>query len=418
MFRENSNRLRLFLAEFLVCLAMLICFTSCEECFVSNSSIGPSFFPVVSIETSDGKPVTNKEIYLNAYVSITHADSINDLFDSIMIKGRGNSTWSAPKKPYALKFYRKRAVLSLPENKSWILLANYYDKTLLRNTVGFFLGGMSLLDYTTRFYNVNLYINKEYRGIYQLGEKIKVGKDRLNIGDDGFILEVDWKYNKDEVLFRTQHLKHPINIKSPEVVYNDSSYLYVKDYVNKAESALYADNFTDLDEGYRKYMDIYSFVEYYVIHEIAKSIDAPFYTSCYMNMSRNGKLKMGPVWDFDLSFGNSGSAGGKTFDNPQGFYIKNQYWYIRLFEDPSFVDLVKTRFNDYYEGRQAIYDMIDSESAIIKKHILEDNKLWGRLCSKNSSEETVQQAYQKEVDALKDWIETRFIWLHAQINGL
>lgn len=410
-FKEN-------LAKIIICLAMFISFTSCEEYFVSNSSIGPSFFPTVTIETSNNKSITSKDDYLNATISITDAGTNNELFNSVMIKGRGNSTWLAPKKPYALKFYEKQAVLSLPENKSWVLLANYYDKTLLRNTTGLFLGGISLLDFTPRFYTVDLYLNNEYRGIYQLGEKIKEGKNRLNIGDDGFILEVDWKYNKDEVLFRTKHLKHPVNIKSPDVEYNDSNYQFIEDYVNKAESALYANNFKDENEGYRKYMNATSFADYYVIHEIAKSIDAPFYTSCFMNLKRGDKLKMGPVWDFDLSFGNAGTAGGPSFDNPQGFYIKNQFWYIRLFEDPYFVELVKSRFNYYYDRRQDIYDVIDSESAIIKKHIYKDNKVWGQLCSKNSSEESVKQAYQKEVDNLKNWIETRFKWLYTQINNL
>ncbi len=395
------------IAEISITLGLMIIADSCAEEDWAIAYQDRTFCPVVNIYTKDGQEIDSKDTYKEAIISISESDGY-DFTDSATIKGRGNSTWKRPKKPYTIKFFQKRSVLSLPENKTWILLANYYDPTLLRNHIGFYLGEISALSYTPHYHFVDCYLNGEYRGIYQLGEKIKIAKHRLNIGDDGFLLEVDWRAREDEVVFSTPHLKHPVNIKSPEVTVNDEAYNYIKDYVRKAEEALYAENFADSIEGYRKYMDVGSFVEYYLINEIAKSEDAPFFTSCYMNLKRGGKLNMGPVWDFDMAFGNSGYAG---IDSPKGFYM-NKYWYERLLEDTAFVASVKERFKYYYESRERLYERIDTKASMLVGHIVDDNKLWGRVKNKeNASEQEVKDAYIQKVTKLKTWLEDRFNWL-------
>ena len=125
--------------------------------------------PMVTISTPDGQTVTSKEVYIsNSLISVAEVEEA-----TFGIKGRGNSTWSAPKKPYAIKFDKKTSLMSLPEDKSWVLLANYYDTSLLRNDLAFYMGHeMSILDYTPHFYPVELTLNGEYKGIYQLGEKL------------------------------------------------------------------------------------------------------------------------------------------------------------------------------------------------------------------------------------------------------
>ena len=158
----------------------------------------------------------------------------------VKIKGRGNSTWAMAKKPYALKFDEKISLLDEPKDKSWVLLANYADKTSLRNQTAFYMGSISNLDYTPRFHFVDLMLNGRYNGTYQLGEKIKISKDRVNVGDDGFLLEIDAKAGADEITFYTNHLNHPVNIKDPDVEVDDENYNYIKDYVITAEDALFS----------------------------------------------------------------------------------------------------------------------------------------------------------------------------------
>ena len=242
----------------------------------------------------------------------------------------------------------------------------------------------------------------------------------MNVGDDGFLLEIDAKAASDEITFRTTHIGQPINIKDPDVVEGDDNYNYVKDFLEKADAALFADNFTDEAEGYKKYLDMDSFVEWYLVNEISKNNDAVFYTSCYMNLKRGGKLKMGPLWDFDVAFGGYwDNERGQTIANvPENFYIKDVAWYARLFQDPVFVSKVKERFNDYYANKQMIYDHIDATATLLLDQVVEDNKLWGTITEKSASTEEVKAAYLEKVTYLKTWIGQRLEWLNTNINAL
>ena len=212
----------------------------------------------------------------------------------------------------------------------------------------------------------------------------------------------------------------PVNIKDPDVEYYDENYNYVKDYMDEVDAVLFSDSFTDPDTGWQKYLDMDSFVEWYLINEISKNNDAHFYTSCYMNLKRGDKLKMGPLWDFDVAFGGywDNEVGRLISNVPENFYIKEVEWYERLFQDPVFVSRVKERFNFYYTNKQLLYDRIDATASIIKFKIIEDNKLWGTICDSASSEEEVMVAYQQKIDYLKNWIETRMEWLYTNINSL
>lgn len=279
---------------------------------------------------------------------------------------------------------------------------------------------MSQFDWTPHYGQVDLILNGQYRGIYQLGEKVKVGKKRVNVGDDGFLLEIDGKASSEEITFDVTHLSYPVNIKEPTVVVDDDDFNYVKDYLIAADAALFSDDFLDEEEGYRKYLDMDSFVEWYVIVELSKNVDAcRFFTSCYMNLKRGGKLKMGPLWDFDLAFGKGNDYDFQWSKDPEGFELNTRVsWFNRLFQDPAFVTKVKNRFNEYYNNRQQIYDHIDSQASIVKSKIVEDNKLWGTISNTTDTDEQVQTAYQQNVDYLKTWIEQRFTWLHTNLNSL
>lgn len=380
--------------------------------------------PVVSLFTPNGVDITSKDYYLESLMSFVNTDGSETFADSTNLKGRGNSTWGCPKKPYAIKFDKKKSLLNLPEDKSWVLLANYYDATLLRNDLAYYIGEeMCNFGWTPHLQQVDLMLNGQYKGIYQLGEKVKISKKRVNVGDDGFLLEIDARApnEEDARYFTISHIERPVNIKDPDVEYDDESYNYVKAFVTSADSALFAEGFLDSENGYRKYVDMDSFVEWYLVNEISKNNDAVFYSSCYMNLKKGEKLKMGPLWDFDLAFGGYfDNDRGRTITNvPENFYIhKSVKWFSRLFKDPAFVAKVKERFNYIYANRQQIYDHIDANAAKIKAKIYEENKIWGCQTLTSASEDEVKAAYQEKVDYLKTWIETRLTWLNENINAL
>ena len=268
-------------------------------------------------------------------------------------------------------------------------------------------------------------LNGQYKGIYQLGEKVKISKKRVNVGDDGFLMEIDQRAltEEDARYFTVSHLSNPVNIKEPDVEYDDEDYNYAKDYVQAAEAVLYSDNFTDPEEGWQKYIDMDSFVDWYLVNEISKNADAcVLYSSCYMNLKRGSKLKMGPLWDFDLGFAGYpegfNATNASIANNPEGFWLKNYGWYNRLFNDPAFVARVKERFNVFYSRRNDIIGHINTTASIIKNKIYEENKLWGQLGDTSLSEDEVKLAYQEKINDLKSWIETRFEWLYTNINAL
>jgi len=383
--------------------------------------------PVVVLNTPGNVDITSKEEYLeNSLISVLQNGAADEFSDFTNVKGRGNSTWNAAKKPYAVKFDKKKSLLGLPDDKSWVLLANYYDPTFVRNDLVFFMGHeVSNFDWTPHFTLVDLVLNGQYKGIYQLGEKIKESKKRVNIGDDGFLLEIDQRAltESDARYFTVQHITNPVNIKEPDVEYNDADYEYIKAYVEAAEEALYSDNFTDPELGYRKYMDLDSFVEWYLITEITRCVDAcELFSSCYMNLKRGGKLKMGPVWDYDLAFGNYPNAGmGQSNNNsPTGFHLKTSTkgWFPRLFEDPAFVAKVKERMGVYYENKQLFMDHVDSQAALLVGKVYEDNKLWGTIGSVGMPQSRILALYQQDVSNLKTWLDTRLDWLYTNINNL
>lgn len=376
--------------------------------------------PEVLIKTPNFLAIDSKTAYIEgSELSITDGDGKVQFQGEMKIKGRGNMNWyEAPKKSYAIKFPQKESLLGFAKAKSWVLLGNWYDNTLLKTDIAFYMGRtMSKLDYTPNFDFITLTLNKEYLGIYQLGDKLTITKGRVNNGHDGFLLEIDAKSSRHkDITFRTPYILQPISIKAPEITADSEDYQFIKDYVTASEAALYSDNFTDEKEGYRKYIDEDSFVEWYLINEIAKNNDAAFFTSCYMHMERGGKLKMGPLWDFDCAFGGTTLNGN---DKPEGFWIHNNAsWYTRLFQDPKFTAQVKNRFQEIYVNRQKIYDRIDLKADYISNWIAEDNSKWGMIKQSPTSKQEVIDAYMMIIDDLKTWIDTRLKWMNENLDDL
>lgn len=390
---------------------------------VATADLTHSGLPVVIINTPNNQDITSKDEYVeNTLISILQMDIMDEFCELTNMKGRGNSTWYNPKKPYAIKFDKKKSLMSFPEDKSWVLLANYFDPTLLRNDLAFYMGSeISSFGWTPHFKQVDLILNGQYKGIYQLGEKVKIAKNRVNVGDDGFLMEIDERAltEEDARYFTVGHITNPINIKDPDVEYNDDDYNYIKTYLEAADAALFSEDFTNQDNGWQKYMDMDTFVDWYLINEISKNNDGIFFSSCYMNLKRGGKLKMGPLWDYDIAFG--GFPWNPTTDfinQPEGFYIKNVPWFTRLFEDPAFVERVKERFNVFYDNKQNLLDHINAQTSILINKVVEDNKLWGTITTTTATNEEVKVVYQEEVDYLKNWLTDRLEWLKTNISEM
>lgn len=377
--------------------------------------------PVMWIETEGRQDITSKENYLKASFklqeNVTTRGAGDVLIDSVNIKGRGNTTWrNFPKKPYALKFDKKVSLLNESKDKSWVLLANYGDKSMMRNSISFYLGHISNLDYTPKSHFVELILNGVYNGTYLLCEKLKISKDRVNVGDDGFLIEIDAyaPEESDSRIFYTSHLEKSVNIKDPDVEYDDDNFNYIKEYVLMSEKALYSDNFTDPDDGWQKYLDINSFVDWYLINEIIKNVDGARHSG-YMNMSRGKKLKMGPLWDFDISLGNCNYL---ECGLPDGFFVKQYGWFPRLFEDPAFVAKVKERFDFFYSKRNDIMREINATATYLKYAVQENDNKWHTFYTQTWPNYDVWGSYNNEVQSMKEWLNARFEWLKGEFDKM
>jgi hypothetical protein len=374
--------------------------------------------PIVYINTEDKKPIESKDEYVKGSVRIVsnNVNGVPDFESAMKIKGRGNSTWNFAKKPYKMKFDSKVSLLGEPEDKEWVLLANYTDKTQIRNEIAFFMGELSSLDYTPRTHYVEVVLNGIYNGTYQLCEQLKISKSRVNVGDDGYLLEADMKAAADDVTFKVTHISQRLNIKDPEVEVDSEAYTYVVNHLNYIDEVLFSDNFADPVEGYAKYMDVLSFVDWYLINEITKNPDSRFDTSCYMHLSRGGKLTMGPLWDYDIACGNINYH--VLAADPEGFWVKSVPWYVRLFEDPAFVSLVKERFAYFYGKQNEIFAEINRNAEYLQYAAVENNNKWGTLYNYTWPNNEILGTYQSEVQNMKNWLIRRFEWLNTAISEL
>ena len=374
--------------------------------------------PIIYVNTN-GVAIDSKEDYVEGVASIIGGENYPDLVEAEMkIKGRGNSTWWQGgvwgKKPYQIKFDDKTEVLNIPKDKKWVLLAELSDKSLIRNKISREMGDISRFDYVPKAEYVELFINDQHAGTYLIGQKVEESKNRVNIGDKGYLIEIDQtnRIDEDDVYFTTDGWsKFPsnlFNIKEPSLELNSSEYNLIKNHIINFEEALFGDNFTDANLGYRAFIDLDSFIDWYLINEICKNQDAATYSSIYFNYIPGEKIKMGPLWDFDLAYGNVDYSNA-TY--PEGFHIKSNPWYKRMFEDPYFNSLVKDRFLYYETNLDMLLNKIDLIEKYLEKSQQKNFEIWPILGQYVWPNPVYYDTHHEEVEHLKDWIEQRMTWL-------
>lgn len=373
--------------------------------------------PIVYLETDNGAEIDSKEDYFTGSISIDGGRYYTDFTSTSMkVRGRGNSTWGIhPKKPYQLKFSDKTEMLGMPEDKKWVFLAEFSDKTLMRNTIAFEMGHLSQLDYTPQSVFAEVILNGNYNGIYNISQKVEESDNRVLIGDTGYLLEIDQlgRLDPDDVYFRTN--KFLINIKEPDTEYNSNEFNYVNELINEFENVLMGPDFSDPDKGYAKYIDIDSFIDWYLISEITKNQDSRDFSSIFLNVMPGEKIKMGPLWDFDLAFGNVDYS---ECEYPTGFWVKHHAWYDRLFQDDVFVEKVKSRFLYYRENQNFILDKMDYYADLLKWSQYENDQKWDLFGNYVWPNPVVYDSHQEEVDHLKAWYIERMDWLDNAYKGL
>ncbi len=370
--------------------------------------------PVMWIETPNHQAITSKDVWLeDATIFIDGMGQFEDLETmTLSIRGRGNSTWGYEKKPYNIKLSSKEEILGMPKHKRWCLLANYMDRTMLRNRIAYRLAEVTSLDWTPRTRFVELFLNGRHQGSYLLAEHIKVDENRVNITElepeqntaeeltGGYLLELDFHFDNEWQWHSSHNI--PFAVKYPEEEDLTGEQLaWIKEHISEVEGVLYGADYRDAEQGYAAYLDAQSFVDYWLIYELAVNHELANPGSVYLHKDRGGKLMAGPVWDFDwgtFSFKASPAA-------QHGLFMTHAWWYGRLFGDEAFKRLATERWQILKPAFQEVAtQFLEQERAYTARSSEYNFKLWSISTDINGDEKLpVQEA----VDRMKEVLESR-----------
>jgi hypothetical protein len=374
--------------------------------------------PVMRITTANGVPITSKENYVRGTASLDGVEY------SLRIRGRGNSTWLLPKKPYRIKLDTQAALLGMPADRDWALIANYGDHSLARNAVALGLSPETSVAWSPRSAFVEVILNGEYEGSYQLTEHIKAATDRVNLSSTGLLLEVDERLESSNDLgFRTAH-GFPIVYQDPDDP-SEATKATFEAFLSDFESRLYGDDFSDPIRGYAPLIDPDAFADWYLVEELFKNVDADFYTSCWFTWD-NGKLSMGPLWDFDVSSGFKIDF-WPDYSAPEGWWARGgplpdvvprphhqNHWIARMLQDPQFERRVVARWKKLKPAFRAStkepHKILQSLGAAADN----DRERWsGGAFYADWAHGDSPRA---EARFLSDWLEARIDWMDSVLD--
>lgn len=357
----------------------------------------------VIIDTPGGNAVTSKEDWMEgASISIISKDMVMDCQGTMSIKGRGNDSWGLPKKSYNIKLEKKSSVLGMPKHKRWCLLANWRDRTLMRNAVTFHIAKQTGLAWTPSGEFVELILNGKHMGNYYLCEQIKVDENRVNISDEGFLFELD-SYYDEQFKFRSMWRDLPWEFKDPDEV-TQEQFNEGLNFVKEMEGSLYEyDRFIVRD--FVNYMDLGSFADFWIVNELVGNPEIRWPKSTYMYLDKGGKMTAGPVWDFDWG----------PFTPGLEYKVRHYLYYDRMFRDSGFVDTVKQRWRSYYDKFREVPSYMDEVKATLTESERINTEMWPVDSGVNGDE---RLSFDAAVERMKEAYSERLEWLNAEINGM
>ena len=361
------------------------------------------------------------------------------------------------KKPYGIELWtdstgvnaKRMSLIQMPEESDWVLNASYNDRSFMRDFMAHQIAGrLGLLHSETKF--VELVINNEYRGVYMLMEKIKQGKNRVpisdlypteNAGDDvtgGYLLKIDktsgspsttWKSNYTSGISATQKCEFQIEYPKFGII-TQQQINYIRNYINNWEQKLMTEDMNDPKASFRDFMDMPSFVNYFILNEVTRNVDG-YRLSSYLykdKESLGGKIKMGPAWDFNIAFGNADYLNGwktdgfvyKAMETDAGSkdYWQVPFWWNKLIQDASFRKALASRWKavrSSFLNTNTLYASIDSAQVVLKDPLTRNFQKYPLMGKKIWPNYYVGATLSDEVNWLKNWMQGRLTWLDTQM---
>ena len=398
----------------------------------------------------DPRIVAQMQIIHDETRPYNHIEDSPNIYNGIIkIEIRGSSSQDAyPRKSYGLKTIDLQgndlnvSLLGMPDEHDWILYGPYADKSLMRNVLSYKVG-RSLGNWASRTRFCELLINEEYQGVYVLMEKIKRDLNRVDIsrlnpdeisGDDltgGYIIKIDKTTGSGGSGWRGVfgdffQYEYP---EAEDIAPKQQD--YIETYIEKFEEALKSPDYQNLETGYKAYIDVNSFVDVLIMSELSKNVDA-YRLSTFMYKdkdSRGGKLHMGPIWDYNFTFGNVNYCTGSELSGwvlnfnsicPRDFF-KITPWWDRLLSDPDFVSQLVDRWFTLRQGplhTDSLLHDVDEMEALLSEAQTRNFAKWDILGEGIWPNEFIGEDYESEIAYLKNWIAGRVEWIDQHIEDI
>lgn len=434
-------------------ISVLLCLSVCS-CF--GQSFTSSDLPIIVINTG-GQAIPNEPKIVASFSLISNsAGKRNAVTDAPVYSGKigieqrgATSRQLFPKKPYGIELRDATgqtsasvSLLGMPAESDWVMNAVYNDKTLVREALTYDLNRKISSVYTPRFRYCELLLDGKYEGIYILFEKIKRDKNRIDMatlkktdvsGDEltgGYLLKVDksegspsrsWTSPQKNINGKAALIQ--IDRPKPEDL-AEEQFQYIKKYVTDFENTLAGTNFRDPAIGYRKYVDELSVIDYMLITEICRNVDG-YRLSTYFykdKESKGGKLVMGPIWDYNLTYGNADYCDGNKSEGWEynfnrvcpGDGFGQPFWWERFLQDPDFTTKLSLRYKALRQTvltTDKLHAYIDSSTTRLTEARIRNFVRWPVIGKYVWPNGYVGKTYEDDVSFLKDWIRKRLIWM-------
>lgn len=376
--------------------------------------------PTVVINTEGSQEIVSKEEELSSTVYIISEEGTNLLATTETgVRGRGNASWDQfPKKPYRLKFKSKQSPLGAPASaKKWTLISNYSDKSLMRNILAFEASRRIGQAYTPYCHPVDVIVNGEYRGCYQLCDQVEAAEGRVP-AKDGYLIEID-AYAWKEVSAFWSWRGTPVTIKHPdEDDITDAQRSHIESFFNQMETAALGSDFTDPEKGYRKYLDLESFLRNLLVGDFCGNTDLLWSVYMYKDAT-DGRLYAGPTWDHDLSFDNDYRSYPVNANNdfiflfvpsPASDAVRDMTRRI-VKEDPEAKKLLAQYWNQALEegDLKTLPEYLDQTYVLLQESQELNFKRWDILNSQVHMNFQALGTYEAEVNFLKNCLKERLV---------
>ncbi len=403
----------------------VIFFGSLLHTFQGSGQSQLTNLPTLYITTDNNRTIDDKETWVPGSLKVVAGEGVPGLYDGRMeIRGRGNSTWLAPKKPYRIRLNSRFNLLGMPSNaRNWVLLANYFDNTLLRNALAFEVSKFLGFDYTCAYRFVDVFLNGNYIGSYTLTDHVQVENNRVEVEElrpsdtelptisGGYFVQEELYAMDEDEYFQTSYAgKYAVKYPDSDDM-NSQQRDYIRNYIRDYESRLFSANFLDPVNGYNAVVDRASQVNWQIANELIGNPDA--YLSVYLFKRRNDpKLRFGPVWDNDLAFNNSDRFADMTHMMMSEVAYNNSK-IIRMLEDPGFREDIKNRWKEL--RATGIYEYLDAKIPELAQEVLlsqAQNFLLPNITNRSTS-----LPFLSRVEDLRSYFSRRVALLDFQLTG-